>query len=523
METQIEPPAGGRSPVIPIAIVAVIVAAVSAAVIFFVVNGSSDTAFDPIAVAELAPEDAHFFMALNTDFASAPWESMPRLLDALGIEQQVRDDLAESAEDEGFEFEDEIVPALATISRAGVAAQYSPDGGEYVVFIDSRDADRVRDVLLRNMQLEDETRDDELGIDFERYVDNDDPFSSPSYLGTHEGVMYLGDSAEHIANFIRRRETGSPLSESERFRDSLEGLTEDALLVGYVNGNLLDHRDFRDVVDGLVEAAEIDPRDGSVAFAVTARSNGFGARAVVRLESGLGTAAATYAEPADLSGIANITPDDTIFLVAGSGLHDALLEAFENVESDPMFQDTLTPFEDMSGMSFKEDLLPLFASSFAIAVGGDGISSDLSGTDDIWLLTLIESIDPARLQERLDQLTAQLEFFICDCDSGVRVAEEGAYVSIRWPDATLSDATLAQDPGFIATLELLPPDPAALFFLNIGALPEETISEASANFAADPDGYDIDLGALHGFAVSTHGDDTSISIDLVLPIDVAQE
>ena len=522
MDTQTEPQPGSRSPALPIAIVALLLAAASAAVIFFVMAGSSSK-FDPIEVAELVPEDTHFFMAFNTDFASEPWAAIPKLLDALGVEQQVRDDIAESADDEGLDFEGEIVPALATIRRAGLAAQYSSDGGELVVFVDSRDPQQVIDLLVTDWELDSQDRDEALGLDFETYIDPTAPSGSPSVLTTHEGVLYLAESTEHISNFISRQQDTAPLSDSQRFRTAIEEVAANSLLVGYGNGNVLDHRDLRDIVDAFVEDSEIDPRDGTLAFAITARDSGFGARVVVALESGFGTFQETVTEPVDLVSIAGMTPDDALVLFAGAGLHDGLVEAYKSVEEEPLVADSIAPFEDLSGLSLKDDLIPLFGSSYAIAGGGDGLTSDETNFDDVWALGLIESNDPVRLSERLELLLNELEFAFCDCDSGITVEDRSNYVRIQWPDTTLSDATLAESPTFISTLELLPSDPTNLLFINLSALPENLLQEASADFASDPDGYDMDLTAILGFAMGVYADETSISVDFVLPINANKE
>ena len=517
MDTQPEPNEHRRSPALPIAIVAVVLAAVSAAVLFFVV-GSSNNQFDPVQVAELTPDDAHFFMAVNTDFASAPWTAMPQLLNSLGVEQQVRDDLDESAADEDLDYNDDIVPVLGSIRRAGFAAQYTSDGGEWVAFIDSRDPQRVIDISFGTDVLDSEERDDELGLDFKLYLDRTEPTDDPTAVTTYDGIIYIAGSPAHISNFIRRQQNTAPLSESERFRSAIEEVAADALLVGYGNGNLLDHRDFRDIIDAFSDSAEIDPREGTLAFSVTARKTGFGSRVVVRLDSGFGTFQETVATPTDLAGIAGLTPDDAIFLFAGSGLHDALVQAIEAAGSEPMVADTLEPFEELAGLSLEDDLIPLFGSSYAIAVGGDGLTASETDFDDMWSLGLIGTSDPVRLAERLRVVLNELELSLCGCDSGVTIEEHATYVGIKWPEAPLSDATLDQDAAFIATLSLLQRDPTNLLFVNISALPEDLLSEASADWSSDPDGYDMDLTAILGFAMAAYADETSISLDFVLPI-----
>ncbi|MBT5773540.1 MAG: hypothetical protein HOH95_04095 [Dehalococcoidia bacterium] len=267
-----------------------------------------------------------------------------------------------------------------------------------------------------------------------------------------------------------------------------------------------------------METGDVDPRDATLAFAVTARDNGFGARAVIALESGFGSFAPALTGTTDLATISGMTPDDALFLFAGSGLHDSLVDALESVGDDPMVTDTLAPFEDLLGLDLEEDLIALFGNSYGFAMGGNGLTSEQTDFSDMWALGLIESTDPVRLSERLDLVSSELQFFICNCDLGVIVVDSGNYVSLQWPDAALSDATLDEDPAFIATLELLGRDPTNLLFVNISELPVELLRGPGSSLGADPDDYDMDLTVLPGFAVATHADDTSFSIDFVLPV-----
>lgn len=507
----------GRSPALPIAIVAVVLAAVSAAVVF-VVASSSGNQFDPVQTAKLAPTDTHFFIAFNTDFASDPWTAVPRLLNSLDIEQDVRDDLDEAVAEDNLDFDDDVLPVLGTVRRAGMAVQYASDGAEWVLFVDSRDPQRVLDIGWGTAVLDSSERDEELGLDFDIYVDRSTSTKSPTTITTHDGILYIADSPAHISNFIRRQQNTAPLSDSDRFRTAIDDVQADSLLVAYANGNVLDNGDFSGVVDALVESGEVDPRDATLAFAVTARNSGFGAHAVIALDSGFGSFAPALTGTTDLATISGMTPDDALFLFAGSGLHDSLVDALENVGDDPMVADTLAPFEDFLGVDLEEDLIALFGSSYGFAVGGSGLTSEPTNFSDMWALGLIESTDPVRLSERLDVVSRELQSFICNCDLGVIVGDSGDYVSLHWPDAALSDATLDADPAFIATLDLLQRDPTNLLFVNISELPIELLRGPSSSLGADPDDYDMDLTVLPGFALATYADDTSFSIDFVLPI-----
>lgn len=507
----------GRSPALPIAIVAIVLAAVSAAVVFVVASASAGQ-FDPVATAKLAPADTHFFIAFNTDFTSEPWTAVPRLLNTLNIEQDVRNDLDEAVAEDDLDFDDDVLPVLGTVRRAGMAVQYTSAGAEWVLFVDSRDPQRVLDIGWGTAVLDSSERDDELGLEFDIYLDRSDPADSPTTITKHDGIIYIADSPAHISNLIRRQQNTAPLSDSDRFRSAIDDVQADSLLVAYANGNVLDNGDFSGVIDALVQSGDVDPRDATLAFAVTARNSGFGARAVIALDSGFGSFAPALTGTTDLAKISGLTPDDALFLFAGSGLHDSLVDALENARDEPLVTDTLVPFEAFLGVDLEADLIALFGSSYGFAIGGNGLTSAQTDLSDMWALGLIESTDPVRLSERLDVVSSGLQSFICDCDLGVVVEDNGNYVSLRWPEPALSGATLAQDPAFIATLELLQRDPTNLLFVNISELPLGLLRGPTSSLGANPDDYDLDLTVLPGFAVATYASDTSFSIDFVLPI-----
>ena len=521
MDTPVAP---SRTPALALGVAALLVVSVSAGVLYFL-NRSADMAFDPVATAELVPDDTHLFLTFNTDFASRPWTAVPRLLDALDIEDDVRADLRESAADEDYDFDAEIVPALATISRAAIVAQYvSPDEVEWLYVIDSRDRDRVLALMRRD--LEDRTmteqRDEELGLTFEVYADDRFGPDDTTVLTTHDGILYLSEDPDHVANFIRRRQSHAPLSDSQRFRDAVAEVEDGALLVGYGSGSVFDHADLRDIVDAARESADFDPRAASLALAISARDDGFGARAVFRVDGGFGSFDDLVGEPADIEGLAALTPADALFFFAGAGLHDALVDAFDNVaeQTPDLLYDFVYPIEDQFGISLERDLFPLIGSSYGGAVGGENLGSDDWTPDDLWVLGLIESPDPAELNGYLNTLIQEIEFE-CLCDLGIVLDERPGYAHIQWPDRTLSDDRLSDSDGFRRTLALLPANPSTIYFLNLRSLPEDVIADLSTDFAADPEGYDVNLEALLGFAVAGSGDDTSFSFDMVLPIATA--
>lgn len=509
----------GRSPIVAIVIAAVMVAVVSAGVLVFL-SRSASAEFDPISGAALFPDDTHFYMSFNTDFTSDPWVATPQLLNALGIEDNVRDDLQESAEEEDLAFQDDIVTAFASMRSAGIAIQYDgSDDGVVVGVIDSRDRDRVIALLADSdgATVRSE-RDDELGLDFDVYVTSQLGDDEEVAVSVDEGIIYIADEADHISAFIERQREREPLSESPAFLEALDAVGTDALTVAYGNGAIFDHRDFRDVVDAFTDSAEFDPRDASLAFSVTANTEGFGARLVLNVGSGAGAFEQLVTEPADIDGLAALTPDDALFFAAGSGLHDALEEGYSNIEQQEreLLELWVYPFEEATGLSFEHDLIPVIGSTYGFAVAVDDGEVD---PDSIWVLALLESSEPATLRGHLETLVDEFEFE-CACDTSVLISDREAYTAVQWPEVLVADPPLLDATAFQRTRALLPNDPAFLYFLNVPALPQSVFDSVADEIAADPDSYDFNLEAVLGVAFAGSGDDTSFTLEMVMPIDL---
>jgi hypothetical protein len=507
-----------RNQIVAFGIVAVLVIGVTIGVLLFL-NNRDDVEFDPIAGAELVPLDTHFYMTFNTDFTSDPWLAIPQLLNALGIEEEVRKDLRDSTDEEPFDYEKDIVSAIASIRRVGMAAQYiGSDEGELVVFIDSRDRQTLLDLF--EMPDEDSTvreeRDEELGLDFTVYVTKESG-QDDFLVAVDNGIIYLSPERDDISNFIRRQRNQEPLSESVWFKNAIAEVSDDALIVGYGNGSIFDHRDFRDIVDAFNDSAALDPRASSVAFSITATTSGFGAGAVLNLDTGFGTLEQIVTQPADIDGLAALTPEDAIFFGAGAGLHDALVEGYATLEQDgrELLELYVYPFEDLAGLSFEHDLIPAIGSSYGFAFGAEDIDADEFDPESFWFLGLIESPEPSTLDGYVQTFIDKLPFE-CSCD----IWYHPNYTTVQWPDTPLSDEPLADSPAFRRTLALLPPNPSTLYFVNLAAFPEGVIADISADLADDPDDYDVNLEAVLGFGIAGSADDTSFSLHIVLPINV---
>jgi len=389
-----------------------------------------------------------------------------------------------------------------------------------VVFIDSRDRQIILDLFATfGWGTVREERDEELDLDFTVYVTKESG-QDDAVVAVDNGIIYLSPERDDISNFIRRQRNQESLSESVWFKNAIAAVSDDALIVGYGNGSIFDHRDFRDIVDAF-DSAALDPRASSVAFSITATTLGFGAGAVLNLDTGFGTLEQIVTQPADIDGLAALTPEDAIFFGAGAGLHDALVENYATLEQDgrELLELYVYPFEDLAGLSFEHDLIPAIGSSYGFAFGAEDIDVDEFDPESFWFLGLIESPEPSTLEGYVQTFIDKLRFE-CSCDLGVTVRDHANYTAVQWPDTPLSDKPLADSPAFRRTLALLPPNPSTLYFVNLAAFPEDVIADLSANFADNPDGYDVNLEAVLGLGIAGSADDTSFSLHMVLPIDV---
>ena len=109
---------GGSPPWTRIALGALVVVLAGLVVVATVFAFASDEDALASDAAELVPADAHLFVGFNFDLTSEPWVALPRLLDALNVEQEARDELDES-------FAEEDIDSSARCCRSSVTSRRS--------------------------------------------------------------------------------------------------------------------------------------------------------------------------------------------------------------------------------------------------------------------------------------------------------------------------------------------------------------------------------------------------------------
>jgi len=514
----VEPPRPRRR-LLAIAAVAAVALVVSAGTVY-VVQGQSSSAFDAVKVAELVPDDTHLFVALNMDLASDPWLAVPRLLEAMDIEQEVRDDIREAVTGSGMDYDTDFASTIASVRRAGVAVHYaSSEHIEAVVVIESDDRDGITDLFFLDTDpgLRSQVRDETLGLDFEVY-EGDETVADAFAVTARDGVVYLGDTVESVTSFLQRADARPALSESVAFRAAVDDVKDDALLVGFGSGSILDHPDFQDFVDAMDDSAEVDPRDATFAFSVTASEAGWGGRMVLAIESGLGTFGENVDLAADIDGAAALTPDDALVFVASAGFGEGMRDAIEElrVSSPEILDSFVTPFEDMTGISLDRDIVPLLGSTVAFALGADDLDAEAFDDASPWVLVLMESSDPDALGGDLRTIIGAFEDD-CLCDTGVEARAAGDYAAIEW-GGQRSSAPLSESVSFETLRALLPASSSMLMFVNAAAIPDEIIEDAQREMSTDPESYDVDLSSFLGIGLAMEGSEEALTIAFVLPV-----
>ena len=528
-----------RPPYGRIGLSALLLVAVSAALLSYATRAASE-GFAVDAAARLVPADSGFFVTLNTDLASDPWRALPGLLAALGVEQRLRDEVVQAVEGDGrADYTAEFLPALASIRAVAVAARTTEQGDAVVAVFDTRDPSALVALIERSYRSSDpdlvrrDTEDAALGGTLVRLRSAGDEGQA---LLVDGDLVYFADRAEQIADLRERLAAAGPLSEAPRFRELLTRLDGTPLLAGYMDGSAagLASSLFAGELgsldaaygSGLGDVGELgaggDLGAWALAFNVTATAEGFAARVIA--DPGTPAEGADVASSlpgalavplSGLGDLAGATPSDALVFVAASGLREALSAALDFLEGDgeEFAAAFLTPFEQRTGLRLRQDLLPLFGSSYGAAMGVTDVQQ--SG---FWLTAQLESPDPPALRGALAELVGALEQstgFPLDLEW----SERPAYVGAWWDSNGAGRppvGSLATNGGFVSTRALLPPTLSGLVYFNLQALPADAVG--AAQIALHSDEVPFIVRGVRGVAVASSQLERYLRVDLVVPI-----
>ena len=480
--------------------------------------------------AELVPADAHLFVGFNLDLTSEPWVALPRLLDALNVEQRTRDDIEESFAQEDIDFEREVLPIIGDITSIAFAAQaLSLEEGEGVFAVATRDVDGllafIQDTPGEDVEVT-TTDDANSGLSFVNFTDPGD--STQISLTSRDGVVYMGIGIDNTAarravvSHLERLERLGPLSDRDDFRELFDETGGTPLITLWISGlvaDVIDDREFIESLQTVEEEAEIDISSFRLAMAFLVQHDGFRVESIWRAD-GLGELESALVERVDVAAAAGSVPANALYFHAQTGLGpgiEAFIEALE--DADDAFStgalEAIEQFEQDTGVDLILDLAANIAGMQVFALGNLIDYPEPTGIEYVLFETQAE--DERKLRRDLTAILEYVEDELCDCDTDLAVDTEGGFVRAYWPEGDaldyFDDPPLADHPGFRATIDLLPDDPAFVIYFNIGELPPEVFEQVA-------DDGDVNLDALIGFAFSgTMIDDGVTRFSAVLLVD----
>lgn len=234
----------------------VAVAAIVGGAIWFTSSRATEV---NLTTASLVPEDAGFYLALNTDLTSSQWVSAFNLAERLGAEDPEQE-LKDTVDDEGIDWDDEIAPFLGGNAAVYVKAfDVYNFGFEGAVIVRCNDAEAALDVLDDEVGLGDE--DEYEGIE---YYDADGAYVA--VIGDHLVIAFDEDSLEAVIDVHNgERDSLASTSDFQRLRDEL---TRNFLAFAYVDADGL----FGDLFleDPYIKAALEDSGSGDLVLEPTA-------------------------------------------------------------------------------------------------------------------------------------------------------------------------------------------------------------------------------------------------------------
>jgi hypothetical protein len=253
--------------------ITIALAAVAAIVVGFVLIQSGSARGVDLTTANLVPEDAGVYFALNTDLASSQWVAAFKLIEKLGQEDP-EDELKNGLEDlGGLDWEDDIAPLLG-----GNAAIYlkSFDFADLdvkgAVILKCKDSEAALKVLRRQLPL-DLTKEKRGSVE---YYAADGGTGFLARLGEHIVITADEESLFDVMDVASGKK--KPLTEVEGFRKLRDELTNNFLFFAYVSPEnfigkaFLDDEQFQEILES---AGAADIVFQPVALAFGAKAKGF--------------------------------------------------------------------------------------------------------------------------------------------------------------------------------------------------------------------------------------------------------
>lgn len=352
--------------------------------------------------ADLVPEDAGVYFAVNTDLTSDQWVAAFDLIQRMG-EEDPEQDLRDSAEESDLDWEEEVAPFLggnASIYLKGFDfASLAVTGA---VILKADDAEKALDVILAETgEYEESTY---AGVDI--FVDEFSGFFA-TRIGDHIVLAIDKDSLEEVID-VHNGDI-EPLSDVDGFIELRNELTRNFLGFVYVNSDALagdlalDDPEVRDALD---EAGLGDLVFQPVAGVIGAKGDAFEFQAAATGDPGT---ISPMSEPRE-SRFATIVPAETAIFVSTAGVAEvwtAIREAAgdeidDAIREDGTYRDLDEALEAAGreiGLESLEELIALFTGETALA----GWYTSDAEEDDVFVL-LAEVNDEAAARDVIERI-----------------------------------------------------------------------------------------------------------------------
>jgi hypothetical protein len=307
--------------------------------------------------AAFAPADVAFFVAFDTDFDSSQWDATRALVDRFPDGDRLGDLLLEDLRDQGIEFDEDVRPALGP--EVGlVALEFEDESPEVVGFTQSPDREKLEEVLEAS--------------------------GDPTVMREIEGWTVVAETEAAIDAFAAAREQGS-LADSDLYTDAVEGVTREALVLGYLNGEKLPREAGAE--------AFLPEENPTFAFSLAAEEDGVRVEGAGRLAEGL---LSSYSAE-----LPSVVPGNALLYASFNDLETLFSRLRDTLAgTDPEFERDLGQLESMLGVSLEEDIAPLFAGEGALYVRGGGLIPEVT--------LLLEVEDEAQAVATVDELVEGL-------------------------------------------------------------------------------------------------------------------
>lgn len=435
--------------------ITVLLAVVAAAVGGFVLFQSGSAKGVDLTTANLVPQDAGVYFAINTDLGSSQWVAAFKLIEKLG-QDKPEDELKNSVEDLGnLDWENDVAPLLggnaAIYFKSFSIRDFDVQGA---LILKCKDSEKALKVLRRQLPV-DFSKAKHGGIEYYR---GEDGGGYIARLGDHI-VLAINEESLFDVMDVHAGKSKS-LADADGFRKLRNDLTNNFLTFMYVSPEdfagkaLLDDKEFQ---DALKAAGASDIVFEPVAWVFGAKTRGFEFQAASLGKSG----SISPLVKARQSKLASVMPAEAAVFVSMANISQTWKEAITTarpqidsaVKREGKFRNLDEALKDAGrqlGLRSIEDLINLFNGETAI-----GIWFPTKDDNDPEVVLIAEVSDVKKAEEVLSKVATSAQAKPRTSEiSGVKVTtvrgDDGEDVSYAFKDGNL----LLGTPGAIkAVLE----------------------------------------------------------------------